>query len=483
MQPQPPRTAVSSEHHETTDFTLVATDMNGPLPAGEGTLDHTMCADPVEQAILVDRTRRPRRPATPPIASCDPPESGRFDPGGDPSIDVPVLAVASPAPAVAPAPAEPNTGSAPLRSVEGEDLLGNYRVIAPIAAGGMGLLYLGEHRFLGYKVAIKILQPSLRGDAEVERRFFAEALATSRIAHPGVPTVLDFGHDRRGTAYMVMEFLEGDTLAAHLARRTPFTLEQVLDVGAQCAAILGAAHGKNILHRDVKPDNIFLSPDPEQPSGFRVKVLDFGVAKILADPPPNAEVTRHDYLVGTAWYMAPEQTFGPRGIDGRCDVYALGCVLFQLLTGRLPFMGEFEAVVQARRYQPPPTPRQFRPELPRAVDAAIHAMLARDPDKRTATMGTVERELRELAVGERLSPIIAHGERPIARARRVVARVWHQLRLSTWRAWRAMERWSRLSWRRTAMTPRWLMAQPGWMIASCAAGVLLLVITVCVALI
>jgi hypothetical protein len=477
MQSQSPRAADPSQHHETTDFTLVATDTNGVLPAGDTTLDHTMCADPVEQAILVDRTRRPRRPATPPIASCDPPLPASSLPPAPAA-----MAVASPAPAVAP-PVLTEPESGPVKALEGADLLGNYRVVAPIAAGGMGLLYLGEHRFLGYKVAIKILQPSLRGDAEVERRFFAEALATSRIAHPGVPTVLDFGHDRRGTAYMVMEFLEGDTLAAHLSRRTPFTLEQVLDIGAQCAAILGAAHGKNILHRDVKPDNIFLSPDPELPSGFRVKVLDFGVAKILADPPPNAEVTRHDYLVGTAWYMAPEQTFGPRGIDGRCDVYALGCVLFQLLTGRLPFMGEFEAVVQARRYQPPPAPRQFRPDLPRAIDAAIHAMLARDPDKRTATMATVERELRELGVGERLSPFAPAGERPIDRVRRVVAQVWHRIRLQSWRAWRAVQGWSRRAWRRTAMTPRWVMAQPGWMIASCAAAVLLLVITVCVALI
>lgn len=479
MQPPAPRTSVPSEHHDTTDFTLVATDMNGPLPAGDTTLDHTMCADPVEQAILVDRTRRPRRPATPPIASCDPPE-----------LPAAPLAVASPAPALAPPPSpeptnptNPDPVSAPLRAVEGHDLLGNYRIVAPIAAGGMGLLYLGEHRFLGYKVAIKILQPSLRGDAEVERRFFAEALATSRIAHPGVPTVLDFGHDRRGTAYMVMEFLEGDTLAAHLARRTPFTLEQVLDVGAQCAAILGAAHGKNILHRDVKPDNIFLSPDPEQPSGFRVKVLDFGVAKILADPPPNAEVTRHDYLVGTAWYMAPEQTFGPRGIDGRCDVYALGCVLFQLLTGRLPFMGEFEAVVQARRYQPPPAPRQFRPDLPRAVDAAVHALLARDPDKRTGSMAQVERELRDLMVGERLGAIVPQSERPIDRVRRVLSRVWHTVRQRARRGWFALAGWSRVAWRKTAASPRWLMAQPGWMVASCAAAVLVVVISVCVALI
>jgi hypothetical protein len=476
MHPQPPRTGVSPPHQDTTDFTLVATDTNSPLPSGDGTLDHTMCADPVEQAILVDRTRRPNRqarPASAPVTSAERPIALASPPVAQ---LIPETVVDPPAPA-------PTTGSAPLKAVEGEDMLGNYRIVAPIAAGGMGLLYLGEHRFLGYNVAIKILQPNLRGDAEVERRFFAEALATSRIAHPGVPTVLDFGHDRRGTAYMVMEYLEGDTLAAHLSRRTPFTLEQVLDIGAQAAAILGAAHKKNILHRDVKPDNIFLSPDPETPSGFRVKVLDFGVAKILADPPPNAEVTRHDYLVGTAWYMAPEQTFGPRGIDGRCDVYALGCVLFQLLTGRLPFMGEFTAVVQARRYQAPPSPRQFRPDLPRTVDATIHALLARDPEKRTGTMATVERELRDLLVGLRLAAVMPHGERPIDRARRVLARIWLRTRQQARRSWLAIQRWTRTAWRRTASVPGWVMRQPGWMLASCAAGLLVVVISVCVALI
>jgi serine/threonine protein kinase len=181
--------------------------------------------------------------------------------------------------------------------------------------------------------------------------------------------------------------------------------------------------------------------------------------------------------------MAPEQTFGPRGIDGRCDVYALGCVLFQLLTGRLPFMGEFEAVVQARRYQAPPAPRQFRPDLPRAVDAAVHALLARDPDKRTGSMATVERELRDLLVGERLSAIVPQSQRPIDRVRRVLARVWHEVRQRSRRGWFALAGWSRVAWRKTAASPRWLMAQPGWMVASCAAAVLVVVISVCVALI
>jgi serine/threonine protein kinase len=450
--------------NETSDFTLVATDMSDSQAPRSPDLDSTLCADPVEQAILIDRTRQSRgsRPGSAPFASCPPP-------GGEPRF-----AVASPSPSIAP-PAETVTGetgsqssSGVLAARPGEDLLGNYRIVAPLAAGGMGILYLGEHRFLGYRVAIKILQPNLRGDAEVERRFFAEALATSRIAHPGVPTVLDFGHDRRGTAYMVMEFLEGETLAAHLARRTAFSLEQVIDIGAQAAAILGAAHGKNILHRDIKPDNIFLSPDPDEPSGYRVKVLDFGVAKILADPPPNAEVTRHDFLVGTAWYMAPEQTFGPRGNDGRCDVYALGCVMFQLLTGRLPFMGEFEAVVQARRYQEPPSARQFRPDLPRSVDALVNRMLAREPKDRIASMTDLERELRMLLLGGnlRVEPVL--GPNPtspaLERVRRVLHRIVRRARQELERAWRALDR------------------QPRWVIAVGAAAVLLCVLALVLAL-
>jgi hypothetical protein len=158
-------------------------------------------------------------------------------------------------------------------------------------------------------------------------------------------------------------------------------------------------------------------------------------------------------------------------------------VLFQLLTGRLPFMGEFEAVVQARRYQAPPAPRQFRPDLPRTVDAAIHALLARDPDKRTSTMATVERELRDLLVGQRLAAIVPHGERPIDRVRRVLAQVWLRIRQSTRRSWWAVQRWSRTAWRGAASAPDWVMQQPLWMLASCAAAVLVVVISVCVALI
>ena len=302
-----------------------------------------------------------------------------------------------------------------LSAVTGEDLLGNYRVVAPLAEGGMGVLYRGEHRFLGYPVAIKILQPSLRGDPEVESRFFAEALATARIPHPGVPTVLDFGHDRRGTAYLVMEYLSGDTLAAHMARGGCFAVAQVLEIGAQLANILAAAHARGIVHRDIKPDNIYLVPDPSQQSGVRVKLLDFGVAKLVRDRPAGAvHFTRSDFVIGTAWYMAPEQSSGPGDVDARCDVYALGCVLFQLLTGRLPFIGEPSEVVEARRTHDAPPVRQFRPELAAGIEGLLARMLARLPADRTQTMDEVESQMGALLMSERLAVPPASQQLPVA---------------------------------------------------------------------
>ena len=401
------------DNGDSLDMTI-ATELQEALPTqddGGSDLDHTQYPDPVEQAILLDRPRGHRRDHLTADGTTPPP------PGADTTINQPPqFAVASPRPQRAPSegPMGMRTPSGMLRAVQGEDLLGNYRLVAPIAAGGMGLLYLGEHCFLGYRVAVKILQPSLRGNQDIEQRFFAEAIATARISHPGVPTVLDFGHDRRGTAYLVMEYLEGETLAAHMSRGVTFTVDQVLDMAAQLAGILSAAHAASVLHRDIKPDNIHLCPDPSEPSGFRVKLLDFGVAKILADKPPEAASTRHDYLVGTAWYMAPEQTFGPGGVDARSDVYAVGCVMFQLLCNRLPFVGEFEQVVQARRYTDAPSPRSLRPDLPRPVDALVSRMLSRRQDDRPASCADLERDLRALLHGMRTPSALtgAPGPRP-----------------------------------------------------------------------
>lgn len=336
---------------DTTDIAALTEVVGNQALPLSGDLEQTQHADPVEQAILVDQTK-PRSQRSEPSASRERPE---------------------------------------IRC-------GSYRLLEPIAQGGMGILYMGEHVLLGKRAAIKILQPSLHGDEQVERRFFAEAIATARIQHPGVPAVLDYGRNEQGAPYIVLEYLDGQTLEGLMMSGTQLPLEQILAIARDMAVILGAAHSLGILHRDIKPANVHLEPDPEAQSGFKVRILDFGVAKFLADRPDEAAHTRHDYLVGTAWYMAPEQTFGPAGVDERSDVYAIGCVLFQLLTGRLPFAGEFEEVVQARRYTDAPVASSLCPTLPALVDSLIARMLARDPDARPSSMAALERELDQICV-------------------------------------------------------------------------------------
>lgn len=257
--------------------------------------------------------------------------------------------------------------------------VGNYRVIAPLSAGRVGVLHLGEHALLRYRVAVKILPPPLRGNQELERRLLAEAVTMARVSHPGVPTVLDFGHDAAGSAFLVMEFIDGETLAAHLARGTRFSLPQVIEIGAQVASALAATHASGVVHRDVQPDSIHICPAPGDPVGVRTKLVNFATAVIPQE---------------SASYLAPEQSWGPAAGDVRSDIYSLGCVLFELITGVTPFVGSADQVVHARRTLEPPPPRAFRPDVPPALDHLVHWMIARRPEDRPAGMAEVEQALR-----------------------------------------------------------------------------------------
>jgi serine/threonine-protein kinase len=256
--------------------------------------------------------------------------------------------------------------------------LGNYRVVTPLTAGRSGVLHLGEHALLRYRVAVKILPPPLRGNQELERRLLAEAVTMARVSHPGVPTVLDFGHDSAGSAFLVMEYIEGETLAAHLSRGTRFSMPQVIEIGAQVASALAAAHASGVFHRDVQPDSIHIAPAPE-PAGLRTKLVNFANAVTPSE---------------SARYLAPEQSFAPVAGDVRSDVYSLGCVLFELLTGVTPFIGTPEQVVHARQSMEPPPPRAIRPDVPPALDHLVHRMTARRPEDRPAGMIEVEHTLR-----------------------------------------------------------------------------------------
>jgi hypothetical protein len=260
-------------------------------------------------------------------------------------------------------------------------MLGQYRVTGTIGHGGMGIVYAAEHSLLGRPAAIKVLQSDLSQKQEAVTRFFNEARAATAIRHPGIIEIYDFGRTRDGDAYLVMEFLEGETLARRSARAA-IRWPAVLAIARQIAGALAAAHAKGIVHRDLKPENVFLVADPEVPGAERIKLLDFGVAKLAADTSPTQTVTRTGTVIGTPTYMAPEQCRGV-AIDHRADLYALGCVMYELCCGRPPFRGEGPGdVLAAHIYMPVPAMSTAKVEVPEAVEALVRRLLAKAPDDR-----------------------------------------------------------------------------------------------------
>ena len=218
-------------------------------------------------------------------------------------------------------------------------VIGSYQIVRKLGKGGMGVVYLGQHTLLGRRAAIKVLLPELSARPDIVNRFFNEARAVTSINDPGLVQVFDFGYHSDGSAFIVMEYLDGEPLDCRLARLGTLPVTEALRLCRQIASSLAAAHAQHIIHRDLKPENIFLVHDGEVASGERSKILDFGIAK-LSDEHSGKAKTHTGMLMGTPMYMSPEQCRGLAGIDHRSDIYALGCVLFHLLTGRTPFEGE-----------------------------------------------------------------------------------------------------------------------------------------------
>ncbi len=270
-------------------------------------------------------------------------------------------------------------------------IIGNYRVLEPLATGGMGVVYLGEHVHLGRKVALKFLRERLLGDSWAVSRFFAEAVAAARITHPGAVSVFDYG-TFEGGAYLVMEYLRGETLSARLERERPLPLAAVLDIGVQLGLTLAAAHDAGVIHRDLKPENIHLVPDPSGSGYEYVKILDFGVAKLTAVSHCCPQTQRGD-LLGTPHYMAPEQSVHAGSVDHRCDIYSLGCLLYQLLTGLPPFRGSLMEILLSHQNDTAPSPRAYDPWVPPALDSLVRRMMSKSPEGRPASMVEVVRAL------------------------------------------------------------------------------------------
>ncbi|HVV88445.1 MAG TPA: protein kinase [Kofleriaceae bacterium] len=251
--------------------------------------------------------------------------------------------------------------------------IGKYRVIAQLGEGGMGRVFKGYHVVLQRLVAIKILHGTVARDPRAMARFEREARAAVRARHPRIVETLDFGRLPDGRPYLVMELVEGETLRARL-HRAPMTPIDAVHVARGVAEGLAAAHAVDVIHRDLKPSNVFVDDQLE------VKLGDFGAAKIL--DPSGENITGGDVTIGTPHYMAPEQILG-EPVDGRTDVYALGCMLYRMLAGAPPFAGPDTRTVLAQHlHADPPVPTSAKGPLPAAVTDIVASAMAKDPARR-----------------------------------------------------------------------------------------------------
>ncbi len=295
-----------------------------------------------------------------------------------------------------------SSASAPPEASDGwlgRTLDGRYRVEALLGSGGVGVVYRAEHLALGRKVALKVLSSSFGPDDALRRRFEREARVLSALQHPNIVAVSDYGIVE-GTPYLVMELLEGRTLASLLTERGALPPSLALRIARDMLRGLAFAHGRGVLHRDLKPANVFLQTLPDDP--YHVKLLDFGLAKVLSQEEAVAEgdstLTGSGVVLGTPTYMAPEQAAGDPA-DARADVYATGVVLFELLTGHPPFTGKLRMeVMRAHMTEPPPRLRELAPDLGahEALQAFLDRALAKDRAERFADANDMLRALDTL---------------------------------------------------------------------------------------
>ncbi len=285
-----------------------------------------------------------------------------------------------------------STLPAPVREPMLEELLqrgeldGKYRFSRLVGAGGMGVVVEAEHLALHQRVAIKFMRPSLKAHGSAERRFMNEAQHSARLKSAHIVRVTDVGYAPGQLPYLVMELLEGEDLERHLTKGLP-PIAQALRYTAQVLDALNEAHAQSLVHRDLKPANLFLA---RQPNGTTVvKVLDFGLARDF-EGAPDAGLTQTGALVGSPLYMAPEQLSASATVDARADLWALGCVMYRMLTGRLPFVADSLAEVLARiQRDPAPPMRPLRAAIPAELEALVMALLEKSPSRRPASVAEV----------------------------------------------------------------------------------------------
>jgi serine/threonine protein kinase len=313
---------------------------------------------------------------------------------------------ASTAPGTASRPAAgPNLATPGAALVPGQ-YVGNYRVLRLLGSGGMGAVYQAENPSIHSRVAIKVLHPQRVTDPGAAQRFLDEARAVNIIGHPSIVRTHDLGQLADGAAYIVMELLAGQELGARLSwcggRLGPVSLL----FARQIASALAAAHARGIVHRDLKPENVMIVSDPEMPTGERVKLLDFGIAKLAAEAraPGDHGADAPGLIMGTPRYMSPEQCCGAP-VDGKTDVYALGIMLYQLVAGAPPFAAAAIPDLIRMHLSAEPYPlARIDPFIPPGLAALVHAMLAKDPARRP-TMAEVAASLSDPAVARARAPL------------------------------------------------------------------------------
>jgi len=268
-------------------------------------------------------------------------------------------------------------------------VLGNrYEIQEVLGEGGMAKVFLGTDRVLGRTVAVKVLSPQYAEDQQFVARFRREAQAAAALNHPNIVSVFDTGSNGN-VHYIVMEYVEGKTLQEVLREESSLTSERGIEIGEAVARALSAAHDKGLVHRDIKPGNIMITREGQ------VKVMDFGIARATT----SDTVTQTAAVLGTAAYLSPEQAQGET-VDGRSDIYSLGVVLFEMLTGRQPFMGESPVSIAYRHVtEDPIPPSRINPDVPEALDAIVMKAMAKSPDERYQTAQELIDDLRRAAEG------------------------------------------------------------------------------------
>ena len=275
--------------------------------------------------------------------------------------------------------------------------IGPYAILGKLGEGGMGTVYEAVHELIERKVAIKVLHSEFAQQPEFIARFFNEARVVNRIDHPGLVQISDYGQLPDNTAYIVMERLHGESLSTRIKQGgSPLGLHEALLFGSQIAQALTVVHEKGVIHRDLKPDNIMIVADSQVPGGKRIKLLDFGIAKMADDGGPAQPRTITNAIMGTTYYMSPEQCRGAGKVDSRTDVYALGVMLYEMLCGERPITGEGNGEIISRHLTQEPTSlRSKAPQVPKPVAALVHRMLIKNRELRPM-MQDVAAELESL---------------------------------------------------------------------------------------